>query len=273
MKRFLLVTTTVASALVLAAPSLAAGSLPTMTISLHGGKSIAVGGAETSGAVTIKTTVHGEASGEPTLFQLKPGVSDAAFFKGLKALSGDTPFDAIDPYASAVFDAVSPSGTSSAETVLAPGRYVALDLSSQGKPPAAEFTVKKSAHAAKLPKPGATVTAIDFAFRGASALHDGELVRFQNDGYLVHMFLFAQAKSAADASKAEADLLQGNIGAAKQYTTGLSGQFAGPLSTGGMQQEVITQPPGVYVVLCLMNAEDGRDHYQLGMFRTITIAK
>jgi hypothetical protein len=40
-----------------------------------------------------------------------------------------------------------------------------------------------------------------------------------------------------------------------------------------MQQEVITEPPGVYVIACAMNAEDGREHFQLGMFRTIKIVK
>jgi hypothetical protein len=40
-----------------------------------------------------------------------------------------------------------------------------------------------------------------------------------------------------------------------------------------MQQQIISQPPGVYVIACAMNAEDGRDHYKLGMFRTIRIVK
>jgi hypothetical protein len=40
-----------------------------------------------------------------------------------------------------------------------------------------------------------------------------------------------------------------------------------------MQQEVITQPPGVYVIFCAMNTEDGREHFQLGMYRTIRIVK
>ena len=105
-------------------------------------------------------------------------------------------------------------------------------------------------------------------------MHDGELVRFKNDGYLIHMFLFAQAKSVADAAKAEALLLAGKGNeAAKKYGTGVAGQFVGPLSHAELQQEVINEPPGVYVIYCAMNAEDGRDHFQLGMFRTITIVK
>ena len=117
------------------------------------------------------------------------------------------------------------------------------------------------------------MTAIDFAFRGATTLHDGELVRFENDGYLIHMVMWASTPSVADAKKAEAVLLgKGDVPAAKKFATG-DGQFAGPLSTGAMQQEVITEPPGVYVIFCSMNAQDGRDHFQLGMFRTIHIVK
>lgn len=88
------------------------------------------------------------------------------------------------------------------------------------------------------------------------------------------MILFARLKSVADAAKAEALLLKGEIKqAGKLYVKGPRGMFAGPLSSGSIQQEVVAEPPGVYVILCAMNAEDGRDHYQLGMFRTIRIVK
>jgi hypothetical protein len=107
-------------------------------------------------------------------------------------------------------------------------------------------------------------------------LHDGELVRFKNDGYLIHMFVFIQAKSLADAKLAEQGILSGKCnggGQCMRYATGVKGEFAGPLSHAELQQEVVNEPPGVYVIVCVMNAEDGREHDQLGMFRTITIAK
>jgi hypothetical protein len=106
-----------------------------------------------------------------------------------------------------------------------------------------------------------------------TTLHDGELVRFRNAGYPVHMVGFAQARSAADARRAEAALLAGKVKRAQRYSTGAEGDFVRALSPGGTQQEVINQPPGTYVIFCAMNAEDGRDHYQLGMYRTIRIVK
>jgi hypothetical protein len=155
---------------------------------------------------------------------------------------------------------------------LQPGTYIALE-NGNGH---AVFTIAPSANPALLPAPGAEVDAIDFGFRGADTLHDGELVRFKNDGYLIHMFLFAQAKNLADAKKAEQGLLSGKCrgaGQCKQYGTGVKGQFVGPLSHAELQQQVINEPPGIYVIFCGMNAQDGREHFQLGMFRTITIVK
>lgn len=259
-----------AATLAAAGPSAAASSLPTLTLALTP-KTVTVGGSEVSGAVNIATTVTGEKSDGPVLFLLKPGVTPAEFGKVVASFGKDTPFDAIDPYASIVFDGVAVAGTRNvAQTWLDPGTYLAAENGNG----IAVFTVAPSAHPALLPAPGAEVDAIDFGFRGADTLHDGELVRFKNDGYLIHMFIFAQAKSAADATKAEALLLAGKPTLAlKTYSTGVHGMFAGPLSHAELQQEVVDEPPGYYVIACAMNAQDGRDHFQLGMFRTIRIVK
>jgi hypothetical protein len=260
----------VVSALVLmAASSLAASSLPTLTLSVTK-NTITVGGSKVSGAVNVVSTVTGEKNDSPGLVLLKPGVTLAQFGQAVAAI-GNGPLDAIDPYATIVFDGYTNEGTPTTDqVVLQPGTYVALN-NGNGH---AVFTVTNAANPAALPKPAATVTAIDFAFRGASTLREGELVRFENDGYLIHMVVFAPVKSVADAKKAETLLLAGKAKEAlSKYGTGPQGMFAGPLSHGAMQQQVISQPPGVYVIACAMNAEDGRDHYQLGMFRTIRIVK
>lgn len=250
--------------------SVAASSLPTLKLTVSK-NAIKVGGPLTSGAVDIAATVTGEAEDNPGLVLLKPGVTPAEFGKVVSRL-GQNNFDAIDPYATIVYDAqnVLKGTTAHTEVVLPPGTYVALN---NGNGHTA-FTISPATSPASLPKPSATVTAIDFRFRGADTLHDGELVRFQNEGFLIHMFIFAEVKSDAGATSAEALLLKGEAKeATKLYGSGPTGAFAGPLSHGSMQQEVITAPPGVYVIACAMNAEDGLDHYQLGMFRTIHIVK
>jgi hypothetical protein len=268
MKRMWILAAAVVSALALTATSsVAAGSLPTLKLTVTK-NTVKVSGSKVSGAVDVVTTVKGEPSDSPTLILLKPGVTPKQFGK-LVAKIGDQPLDAIDPYATIEFDgATDPSGTTSAQALLPAGHYVAVNNGNGFTP----FTIASSAHPAALPRPDATVTAIDFAFRGADTLRDGELVRFENDCYLIHMVAWASTPSVADASAAEADLLKGDTAGAKTYATGM-GQFAGPLSTGAMQQEVITEPPGVYVIFCEMNSQDGRDHFQLGMFRTIQIVK
>ena len=278
MKRPVLTTATLSVAAVvsglilMSASSVAAGSLPTLTLALTK-NTITVGGSQVSGAVNIVATVTGEKSDNPALVRLNPGISVAAFAKAAKSL-GNSPLDALDPYGSIVYFGSAIEGApSSAQTWLQPGTYVALN-NGNGH---AIFTITASANPVLLPAPAAEIDAVDFGFRGADTLHDGDLVRFKNDGYLVHMFLFVQAKNLADAKKAEAVLLSGNAtlikGAAKKYGTGVKGQFVGPLSHAELQQEVINEPPGVYVIFCAMNAQDGREHFQLGMFRTITIVK
>lgn len=78
-----------------------------------------------------------------------------------------------------VFSPQANKGTSSAQANLAPGQYVAADLAPAGQPPLTTFVITKSQSPAKLPKPQATVSSIEFAFRGSTLLHDGELARPQ----------------------------------------------------------------------------------------------
>ncbi len=252
------------------ASSVAAGSLPTLTLAVSK-NTVIVGGSKVSGAVNVAVTVSGEAEDNPALILLKPGVTAAELGQVVSKFTKNTPFDAIDPYATIVYDSQDAlkGKTTTGQVVLPAGNYVAVNNGNGF----AAFTVAASPSPASLPAPGATVMAIDFGFRGARTLHDGELVRFENDGWLIHMFLAAPVGTVARAKEAEALLLQGKLAQAKKYAVGKGGQLAGPLSHGSMQQSVITQPPGVYILLCAMNAEDGRDHYQLGMFRTIKIVK
>ena len=162
----------------------AAGKLPTLTLALNG-KSIKVGGSMVSGAVKIVTTVTHEGQGEPTLFHLNKGVSAADFGKAVAALHahhGDPNY--LDPYGQLVFNLGVFKGKSSAEAYLPAGNYFALDTEKAGgKNPHAYFTVTKSSSPAALPKPGATSTTIEFAFRGPKVIHDGDLLRMQNHGF------------------------------------------------------------------------------------------
>src|SRR5450755_1298310 len=117
-----------ASGLVLiTASSVAASSLPTLTLALTK-NTVAVSGSMVSGAVNVVTTVTGEKSDGPGLILLKPGVTPAEFGKFITNLGPKSAFDAIDPYGSIVFDGVATEGTpSSAETWLQPGTYVAVE--------------------------------------------------------------------------------------------------------------------------------------------------
>jgi hypothetical protein len=253
-----------------AAASSAASALPTLTLAMNG-KSITVGGTLQSGAVNIVSTVTKEAQGNPTLLRLDPGVSVATVKAAVKGHGGD--FNYLDPYGALVFSTTVNKGASSSyQTSLEPGTYVALDFTGNGKAPQSLFTVTQAAHPASLPAPQATVASIEFAFRGPGTLHDGELVRFENQGFLVHMIIGFGVKNAKTAAKVTALLKAGKDNRAGNLATS-SPTFDGGLSSGQMQQEVITAKPGIYVLACFMDTQDGREHTQLGMERTIRIVK
>lgn len=251
----------------------AAPSLPTLNLALNGTKGITVSGSMVSGAVNVVSTFTGKSvQPQAGLIRLNPNepaqTAATKGFQAVQAAHGD--LNALGLAGDAlIFDAAAPG---SAQTVLAPGSYVALNLSGNGQPGAALFTVSQSSSPAPLPTPGATVRAIDFGFAGATTLHRGELVRFENDGFVVHMISAVGVKSKALAVL-ETDALKANKQKlAQKLATGF-GDFAGPLSPGGMQQEVVNVKPGVYVLACFMSSEDGREHTQIGMERTIRVVR
>jgi len=262
---------TFAGALI-AVSSAQASTLPTLTLTVTK-SSITVGGFTQSGAVNVVSTGSaGLKEATAILFLLKPGVTIAEVENALKSGAGKDP-NKVSKYGSIVFDAEAPTGKSSeVQTVLAPGQYVALSGQGEGPKLKAPFTVTAAASPATLPTPEATIRSIEFGFRGPSTLHDGELVRFENEGFLVHMNIIFPVKSNKTASKAVKDLLSGNEKGLEKLIIG-EPFGAGPLSHEAFQQQTITAKPGWYVQACFMETQDGRDHTRLGMERIIKITK
>jgi hypothetical protein len=268
-----------ASTLVLSAGSFAAAgsaqatTLPTLTLALTK-TSVTIGGTLQSGAVNVVATATGTKEAAAVLFQLKPGVTPnefAAFIKtpGVKDLNNTSKLGSI------VFDEeANPGQTAEAQTLLQPGTYIALNGEGEGGPKAfTSFTVTASPAPAVLPTPGATVRSIEFGFRGPSVLHVGEIVRFENEGFLVHMDVAFPAKSKKAAGKIFQGLATGKEKGLEKLVSGAPFSFAGPISSGSYQQETITAKPGWYVQACFMQTQDGRIHTRLGMERIIKIVK
>jgi len=242
-------------------------ALPVITVKMTG-KRITVGGALQSGGVRVVSTVTGEPAGSPTFVRLHKGVTVAQFFK---AVRGDPNNVAL--IASIVFSPQANRGTSSAQVSLRPGNYVALDAV---KPPPATpfttFTITKAASPAKLPAPQARMSSIEFGFRGPGTLHNGDLVRFGNDGFVVHMIVAARGASLAGAQKIAKLLKEGKERQAQRLVTGFT-TFFNILTHGAFQQQVIHVRPGFWVLACFMDTQDGREHTRLGMERVIHITR
>ncbi len=255
-----------------AAAARTAASLPTITVRMTG-KKITVGGALRSGGVRIVSTVTGEPAGAPTFIRLDPGVTLSQLFALLHSGAAGDPNN-LNGVAAIVTDAAVSRGTSAIQARLAPGQYVAFD-SARNNPatwPVTVFTIARAAHPAALPAPRAVVAAIEFGFTGPATLHNGELVRFANHGFLVHMIVAARGATAAGAAQIARLLRAGRDGQAQRLATGFA-TFAGPLSHGSAQQLTVRVRPGWWVLACFMNTQDGREHTQLGMERVIHIVR
>lgn len=138
--------------------------------------------------------------------------------------------------------------------MLTPGNYVALNLTGNGAPASAPFTVTQSGSPAALPPAKATQTTVDFSFRGPKVLHAGTIVRAQNGGDEAHMIVLMGARNRAAAGKLLALLRHG--ASQKKAAPYLNGQFIGLLGTaspGALQQTVLKAKPGYHVEACFMD--------------------
>jgi hypothetical protein len=261
---------------VLALAGVASGtsSLPTLNVALTGTKGVSVSGSMVSGAVNVTSTFSGKAPSGPNangptvgLVRLKPGVTFQQAAGSVQSHHGD--LNALTPYATLFLDASAP-GT--VQTVLTPGNYVALNITGNGQPGFAQFTVTQSSSPAALPAARETQSAIEFGFRGARVLHNGAMVRAQNRGWLVHMITLLGVRNAASGRKLVKALRAGNNRQAFKLAKSFI-NVQGPASPGAMQQEVLHAKPGYYVEACFMNTSDGREHTQLGMERLVRVVK
>jgi hypothetical protein len=266
---------TAVAAAVFTAGAAQAATLPTITATV-GTTSIAVSGALQSGAVNIASTATGGKEPSVVLFALKPGVSLAEFYAYLNGGKTTRDPNSTSKYGSIVFDAAAGKGKATeAQTVLQPGQYVALNAEGEKSStwPRESLAIAAAPSPAALPAPQATEKTIEFGFKGPKVLHVGELVRFENEGYLVHMDAGIGAKSAKAAARIAAGLAVGQEKGLQKFASGSEASFAGPLSSGAFQQETITAKPGWYVQACFMPTQDGRPHTLLGMERVIRIVK
>ncbi|MCW3069225.1 MAG: hypothetical protein JWL67_1850 [Solirubrobacterales bacterium] len=250
-----------------------AAGLPTVTVSVTS-SSISVSGALQSGGVNVVSTATGVKESGVVLVALKPGATPEELFAFIGSKGGQD-LNNVSKYGSIVFSTeVAPSHPSEVQIALQPGQYVALATQEEGPPRArAVFSVSASKAPVALPAAQATVRAIDFAFKGPSVLKVGELVRFENEGFLVHMDIAIPVKNKKAATKLVKYLRTGNEKAAGRLSAGPPVEFTGAVSNGASQQEVITAKPGWYVQACFMDTQDRHSHTLLGMERVMKITK
>ncbi|WP_300747628.1 hypothetical protein [Pseudomonas sp.] len=250
-----------------------AATLPSLTLSASS-SAITITGTPTSGAVNVIATSTGKLK-EPSivLVRLLPGATEAEAIAALENPKLDP--NSVGKFGSIVFDAEATSGKGQeTQTDLQPGSYLAVLAGENGPTKVHQsFTVAASPSPATLPAAQAQEKTIDFGFKGPSTLKVGELVGWEDGGYLVHMNLAFPVKNMAAAKKVIAGLKSGHEKGIEKLVAGPPVSFQAPVSPGGYQQSVITARPGIYVQVCFMSTQDGRPHTRLGMERIIRIAK
>lgn len=250
----------------------AASTLPSLTVSLSS-SGVTVTGTPSAGAVNVVTSSVGKLK-EPAvvLLRLNPGASEAEAIAALKNPKLDP--NEVGKFGSIVFDNEAPTKALEAQTTLAAGKYLAVSVGENGPVgQQAPFTVAESSAPIALPAPQVVEKTIEFGFKGATTLKDGELVGWEDGGYLVHMDLAFPVKSMKVAKKVIAGLKSGHERGLQKLIAGAPVSFQGPVSPGGYQQDVVTAAPGIYVQVCFMETQDKRPHTRLGMERVIRITK
>jgi hypothetical protein len=257
-----------------AAGAAQAATLPAVTATVTP-TTITIAGALQAGAVNIASTGTGK---EPNvaLIALKPGVGLAELFAALDSNKVSKDPNTLSKLGSIVFDVEAGKGKAvEAQTVLAAGQYVALNPEGEksSKWARSSFAVAASAAPVALPAAHAVEKTSEYGFRGPSVLKVGEVVRFEDEGYLVHMNIAFPVKSKKAAKKVLKGLATGQEKGLEKLASGPPVNFAGPLSSEAFQQETITAKPGWYVQACFMPTQDGRPHTLIGMERIIKIVK
>jgi len=253
-----------------------AATLPTFSIAVTPTSATVTGTPTSAGAVNVVVSDKGLKEGSAILFRLDPGKTVAEAEQFLKEKKAEKDPNTTVELGSIVFDAEAESGvTNEAQINLQSGTYLVLIGGSKGEPALRDtFTVGPATGASlALTAPQATERTIDFGFKGPKTLHDGELVRFENEGFVVHMDVAFPVKNMKAAKKAVKLLRAGNERAVGKLIAGAPVGFYGPISHGSAMQETITAKPGIYVQVCFMETQDGRDHTLLGMERIIKIVK
>jgi hypothetical protein len=259
----------------IAVGSAQASTLPKVSIAITA-SSATVSGPLESGGVNVAFSDTGVKEAGVIVFLLKPGVSvaEAEAFTREKKVKHD-PNNTAKLGSIVLSQGAEPGPPTEVQTVLAPGKYIVLV--SQGENGEAKlltnFTVTAAKSPATLPAPKATIRAIDFAFRGPTTLHVGELVGFENEGFVVHMIVGIPVKNMRAAKKVVKAALAGKEKGLEKLFAGPPALFMGPVSNGAYLQETITAKPGIYVLACFMPTQDKRSHTLLGMVRIIKIVK
>ena len=204
----------------LTAASATATTLPTLSVAVSPSTATVTGALE-SGAVNIVTSDTGLKEANVILVALKPGVTVAeaeTFIKEGK-VKGD-PNNAAKIGSSWPTSKPTPARKAKLRPNSSPATTSCWTATGEGEAALrTNFAITAAKAPVALPAPQRR-SARSIGFRGPTTIHDGELVRFENEGFLVHMDIAVPVKNMKAARQLVKDMKTGNEKAAGKLSPG-----------------------------------------------------
>jgi hypothetical protein len=241
----------------------------TVTIATAGGKAT-VTGADALAQGPTRFVVSGTGKEvDLTLFQLKPGATQAQVVAALAKLKG--PPTSLQKYGSFAFGSTSGKGYAPTTTDLAltTATYLVVD-STRALKVVSSFAVGTTTTTVATPTPDATITMRDFHITAPATLPSTGTIRVTNTGKSPHFLLALKAGSTAGAHEVAMLLHKGGQANEKKAQKLITGEdeLVSVISPGVTNDvEVSRLAKGSYVLVCFYGDARShmKEHSMLGM--------
>jgi hypothetical protein len=261
--------------LAVAASAQAPAAPQTVTIATAaGGVTVTGAGALAQGPTRFVVSGTGKEV-DLTLFQLKPGVTQAALVAAAAKLKG--PPTSLQKYGSFAFGSTSGKGYAPVTTdlPLTPATYLVVDTTRAPKV-VGSFAVGTTTTTVATPAPDATITLHDYRITTPATLPATGTIRVTNSGRSPHFLLALKAGSTARARTVATLLHKGGQANEKRAQKLLAGEteLVSVISPGVTNDvELSRLAKGSYVLVCFYSDARShmKEHSMLGMEKVVAV--
>lgn len=219
------------------------------------------------GVVEVELTNEGERPHEAQLVRIEGDHTTAELVKTLSRQGGPIPDWIRIPGGTGV---AAPGQTDTSTVELEPGKHVAIDMSSRGKPATAEFEVAGEPSDAELPSVDAEIVADEFSFETSGLQPGTNRFEFRNAGDEPHHAIAVPMRDGATIDEVTAFFESEGQGQGQSQGPPpvAFGQEVGTAVIEGGKSQIaeLELEQGRYALVCfIQNRAGGPPHVALGM--------